>query len=160
VTEEKKTNEELSDEEAIRKIAEAMKDNAPSSDEKQNIHTFLINVVQGDNIGRVMKTGNLRDDKEINELGVPQWNVRGAMSMARISRMLMNNEFYAKYFEEQAKETLGTSLSREGFLIRTAATQTKQVVDATKRTKRNKGMFKSSTESSGGDILIQREGGQ
>lgn len=147
--------QEMSDEEAILKIAQAMKDNTPSSDEKQNVHTFLINVVQGENIERVAKTGNLRDDNDLNELGIPQWNVRGAMAMARIAKMLMNNTFYQEYFESQAKETLATSLSREGFLDRLATIQTKQVADITKRTTKNKGMFKSKTVSTGGDTLVK-----
>lgn len=151
---EEQQEQEMSDEEAIMRIANAMKDNAPNSEDRHNIHTFLNNVVQGETIERIMKTGNLRDDSELNELGVPQWNVRGALAMARISDKLMGNVFFKEYFEAQAKETLGTSLSREGFIIRTAATTTKQVVDATKRRKVNKGMFgQRSTETQGGDIL-------
>jgi len=145
--------ETLTDEEAIMKIAAAMKDNAPSQEDKQNVHTFLTNVVQTEDTDKVIKIGNLRDDKEINELGFPQWNVRGALGMARISGMLMSNEFFKEYFENQAKETLSTSLSRDGFLIKMATTNTRQVVDATKRRKVNKGMFGSKqTEESGGDI--------
>ena len=148
MTEEK----EMSDEEAIMKIASAMKDGSASQEDKTNVHTFLLNVVQGDSIGRISKTGNLRDDSELNELGIPQWNVRGALGMARISKMIMNNPFFQEYFESQAKETLATSLSREGFIIRQGTTQTKQVADITKRRKINKGMFgKKKIEESGGD---------
>jgi len=152
MSEEEKKNEELSDEEAIMKIAAAMKDSTPSQEEKQNIHTFLINVVETEDIAKTSKVGNLRDDKEINELGIPRWNVRGALEMARISDMIMDNKFFAEYFNRQANETLGTSLSREGFMIRQATTTTKQVADATKRRKTNKGMFKKTVEESGGDI--------
>ncbi len=151
-------NTDLTDEEAILKIAQAMKDTSPSLEDKQNVHTFLINVVQAEDTSKIIKTGNLRDDKEINELGVPRWNVRGALEMARISDMLMDNEFFKKYFEAQAKETLGTSLSREGFVIRQATTTTKQVADATKRRKVNKGMFGHKTvEESGGDIYSNKQ---
>ena len=150
---EEKKEEELSDEEAIIKIATAMKENAPSQEEKQNVHTFLINVVETDEIKKTAKVGNLRDDKEINELGLPRWNVRGALEMARISDKIMDNTFFKEYFQEQAWETLATSLSREGFIIRQATTTTKQVADATKRKKINKGMFgKKTVEESGGDI--------
>ena len=89
-------NTDLTDEEAILKIAQAMKDTSPSLEDKQNVHTFLINVVQAEDTSKIIKTGNLRDDKEINELGVPRWNVRGALEMARISDMLMDNEFFKK----------------------------------------------------------------
>jgi len=144
---------DLSDEEAILKIAQAMKDNAPSQEDKQNVHTFLTNVVKEEGVEHSSKIGNLRDDKEMNELGVPVWNVRGCLEMARISGKIIGNDFFKGYFESAAIETLGTSLSREGFLIKMAVTQTKQVSDATKRRKINKGMFGSKRiEESGGDI--------
>ena len=58
-----------------------------------------------------------------------------------------------KFFLKQAWETLATSLSREGFIIRQATTTTKQIADATKRRKINRGMFgKKTIEESGGDI--------
>ena len=85
------TQEEITDEEAIMKIAAAMKDNAPSQEEKQNVHTFLFNVVTAKD---TTKIGNLRDDKEYNELGFPNWTVRGSLDMARISGMVMDNEFF------------------------------------------------------------------
>ncbi len=144
---------ELTDEEAIAKIAEAMKGNAPTQEDKTNVHTFLLNVVQAENISKASKIGNLRDDKDINELGIPRWNVRGALEMARISDKLMDNVFFKEYFEAQAINTLNTSLSREGFLIKMATTTTKQVADATKRRKINKGMFgKKKVEEQGGEI--------
>jgi hypothetical protein len=59
---------------------------------------------------------------------------------------------YKEYFEKEAMITLNTSLSRDGFLIRQATTTTKQVADATRRRKINKGMFGHKTvEESGGD---------
>ena len=144
--------QEMSDEEAIMKIASAMKDNAPTQEERQNIHTFLTNVVQTEQIDKLSKVGNLRDDKEVNELGVPRWHVRGGLEMARISDKIMNNNFFKEYFQAQVSETLATSLSREGFLIRQGTTSTKQVADVTKRRKINKGWFgKEKVEESGGD---------
>jgi hypothetical protein len=146
------TEESMSDEEAIMKIAAAMKD-APSTEDKSNVHTFLLNVVQEENIKHISKIGNLRDDKEMNELGKPIWNVRGSLGMALIADKIMDNDFFKDFFEADAGITLGTSLSREGFIIKHATLTTKQVVDATKRRKVNKGMFgKRSIEESGGDI--------
>jgi len=144
--------EELSDEEAIMKIAAAMKDNAPSQEDKQSIHTFLFNVATAP---ITTKVGNLRDDKEINELGIPVHNVRGSLEMARISSLIMENDFFKDWFEQEAESTLATSLSREGFLVKQATTQTKQVADVTRRKKINKGWFKSREESSGGDTTNQ-----
>jgi len=152
-------NEEMSDEQAIMKIAQAMKDNAPSQEDKVNVHTFLVNVVKEQNTESIIKIGNLRDDKDLNELGNPAWNVRGALGMARISEKLMGNIFFKEYFQASASDTLGTSLSREGFLIKQATTTTKQLADATKRRKINKGMFGSrKIEESGGDINSNRTG--
>jgi len=149
--------EEISDDEAIMKIAAAMKDNSPMQEEKQNIHTFLVNVVQTEEIDKLSKVGNLRDDKDLNELGIPRWHVRGGLEMARVSDMIMNNEFFRKYFQAQVSETLATSLSREGFLIRQGTTQTKQVADVTRRRKVNKGWFgKEQVDESGGDTTTSK----
>lgn len=147
------TETEMSDEEALKRIAEAMKDNAPSPDEKHNVHTFLFNIATADD---TTKTGNLRDDKELNELGVPEHTVRGCKDMALISEKIMDNDYFKSYFEKEAENTLATSLSREGFLVRQGTTITKNVADVTKRRKFNRGMFgsKKIVEESGGDHFI------
>ena len=146
MTDEKKV-EDMSEEEALMKLAQAMKDNAPTQEDKQNVHVFLMNVATADD---TTKTGNLRDDKDLNELGLPIWTVRGGLDMSMISDKLMDNNFFKEFFERQAKNTLTTSLSREGFLIKMNATTTKQVADTTKRKKTNRGMFgKKSEEVSG-----------
>ena len=143
-----KTQTEMSDDEAILKIAAAMKDNAPTAEDRQSVHAFLHNVATAE---ETTKVGNLRDDKEMNELGVPNHNVRGSLEMARISDKIMDNEFFKSYFKAEAEETLATSLSREGFLVRQATTVTKNIADVTKRRKVNKGWFgKSKVEESGG----------
>jgi hypothetical protein len=138
---------ELSDEQIIMKIAEAMKDNAQTPDEKHNVHKFLFDVVLAQDSTKI---GNLQVDKDINELGLPEYNVRGAKDMRLVSDKIMDNDFFKEYFTQQAEDTLGTSLSREGFLIKSAVTQTKQVADITRRKKLNKGWFKTTEETSGG----------
>ena len=140
-------DDELTSEEIL-KLAQAMKDNVPTQDEKQNVHTFLHSVVIADD---TRKIGNLKDDKEFNELGLPTHTVRGSLEMARISDKIMDNDFFKSWFDAEAEETLATSLSRSGFLIRQATTQTKAVADVTKRTKVNKGWFKKTEEATGGD---------
>jgi hypothetical protein len=143
------SEESMSDEEAIMKIASAMKD-IPSQDDKTNVHTFLVNVVNSEDNTKV---GNLKRDKELDEVGRPSYNVRGAKEMALISKTIMNNTFFKDFFEEDAQNTLATSLSVEGFLVKQATTQTRQVADATKRRKVNKGWFGSEKiEEQGGDI--------
>jgi len=143
----------MSDEEALQKIAAAMKDNAPAQDEKVNQHTFLRDVVVAPDVTRI---GNLRDDKDMNELGLPSYHVRGSKSMALVSEKIMSNEFFRVFFETEAQNTLATSLSRSGFLVRQSGLQTKQISDSTPRKKINKGWFgKSTEERSGGDITQQ-----
>ena len=141
--------DEMTDEEAILKIASAMKDNAPTAEDKQSVHTFLFNVATAKD---TRKIGNLRDDKDINELGMPSHNVRGSLELARISDLIMDNEIFTNWFNNEAEATLATSLSREGFLVRQATTQTKNVADVTRRKKVNKGWFgKKTIEESGGE---------
>ena len=142
--------EELSDEEAILKIANAMKDNAPTLEDKHNVHKFLFDVVVATDSTKI---GNLQVDKEINELGVPEHTVRGSKSMRLISDKIMDNDFFKEYFEQEAEDTLSTSLSREGFLVKQATVQTKNIADVTKRRKLNKGWFKKTEETSGGDNI-------
>jgi hypothetical protein len=92
----------------------------------------------------------------MNELGAPVWTARGALDMVRSSDKIMDNTLFKEYFENQMVHTLSSSLSREGFIIKHATLTTKQVVDATKRRKVNRGMFgKKTIEESGGDITGQ-----
>ena len=149
MVEEKKVEESMSDEEALLKIAQAMKDNAPTQEDKHNVHVFLNNVATAEDTS---KTANLRDDKDFNELGTPSHTVRGAKEMALVAKKIMGNGYFEDYFNEEAEITLATSLSREGFLVKQATVQVKQVADITKRRKVNKGWFGSKKiESSGGD---------
>lgn len=142
-------NESMSDDEAIMKIAATMKDNAQTAEDRQSVHTFLFNVATAKD---TRKIGNLRDDKDISELGLPVHNIRGSLELARISNLIMENEEFTDWFKQEAEEVLATSLSREGFLVRQATVQTKNVADLTQRRKINKGWFgKSKIESSGGE---------
>jgi len=142
----------ISDEEALMRVAAAMKDSAAGQEEKHSVPSFLFNVVKAKDSTKV---GNLRDDKELNELGAPVYSVRGAKEMQLISRMIMENDYFASYFEQEAEDALSTSLSREGFLIRQVNLQTKQVADITKRRTINKGWFgKSKIEETGGDTTM------
>lgn len=141
--------QEMSDDEAIMKIAQAMKDNSSNSDDRHNVHTFLNNVVLAKDSRKI---ANLREDKELSELGYPDANVRACFDLARISDKIMGNDTFKEYFEAKAENTLATSLSREGFLVRQGTTQTKQVADITKRRSVNKGWFGSKkVNETGGD---------
>ncbi len=134
---------EMTDEEALMKLASAMKDNASSVEERQNVHTFLFNVASAKD---TTKIGNLRVEGEIDELGVPRNSLRGIKELELISERIMSNKFFKNYFKKRAENILATSLSREGFLVRQGTTQTKQVADVTRRRKVNKGWFGKKTE--------------
>jgi len=139
--------ESISDDEAILKIAAAMKDNTQSKEDKQSVHTFLFNVATAED---TRKIGNLRNDKDFNELGTPSHNVRGSFELARISDLIMENEVFTEWFSKEAENTLATSLSNEGFLVKQATVQTKNVADVTPRRKINSGWFgKKTVEESG-----------
>ena len=151
--------QDLTDEQAILKIADAMRDSVPG-EERSNVHTFLLNVVQAEEAEKIIKVGNLRDDKEMNELGKPTWTARGDLRMILISKEIMENKYYADYFKQDVVNTVASSLSREGFLIKQATVTTKQVADVTRRRKINKGMFGSKViEESGGDTSAPQTGG-
>jgi len=146
---EEQQQQDISDEEALMRVAAAMKDSAAGQEEKHSVPSFLFNVVKAKDSTKI---GNLRDDKELNELGAPIFTVRGAKEMQLISNMIMDNEYFSSYFEQEAEDALATSLSREGFLIRQVNLQTKQVADITKRRTINKGWFgKQKIEEQGGD---------
>lgn len=146
--------QELTDEQALMNIAQAMKDNNISTDDHHSVHKFLFNIVTAEDSTKV---GFLRSDKEIDELGLPKHPVRALKEMALISEKIMDNEYFKEYFEKEAEIVLGTSLSREGFLVRQATTQTKHIADVTRRRKVNKGWFgKQTTEMTGGDPTDMR----
>jgi hypothetical protein len=144
--------EEISDEQAILKIAQVMKDNAPTPDEKVNVHTFLREVVVTPDTTRV---GNLRVDKDVDELGIPAYTLRGSKELSLISEKIMDNDYFKEYFEQHSQDTTATSLSREGFLLKQATTSTKNISDITKRRKYNKGWFSKNkvVEESGGQTI-------
>jgi len=143
--------ENLSDEEAILKIAAAMKDSNQAKEDKQSIHTFLFNVATAED---TRKIGNLRNDKDFNELGIPPHNVRGSFELERISNLIMENNVFTEWFNKEAENTLATSLSSEGFLVKQATTNTKNVSDMTPRRKINKGWFgKTKIEESGAEQI-------
>ena len=149
MAEETKQETEMTDEQALLKLAQAMKDNAPTQEDKQNVHVFLMNVATADD---TTKTANLKDDKDFSELGIPSYTVRGAKEMALVADKIMGNNYFKDYFQKEAEITLATSLSRDGFLVKQATVQVKQVADMTKRRKINKGWFgKEKIEEQGGD---------
>ena len=124
------TEEELA--EMIQKIAGT----TPVPDEKQNVHTFLNNIALADD---TTKLGYLTE----TELGMPILPVRSDKSLALWSGEVMDNMFFEKYFLKESEDTTSTSLSRDGFLVKQATLQKREIADLTKPKKENKGWFKS-----------------
>jgi hypothetical protein len=111
-------------------------ESVPSPEEKHNVHTFLLKVATEDD---TTKVGFLSQE----EVGKPTYSERSLKDFAVISEKIINNPFLADIFKAEAENLTATSLSKEGFLVRQATTQTKQIADITKIKKENKGWFKS-----------------
>ena len=69
--------------------------------------------------------------------------VRSDKSLALWSGQIMNNPFFEEYFNKESEDTTSTSLSRDGFLVKQATLQKREVADLTKPKKENKGWFRS-----------------
>jgi hypothetical protein len=146
--------QEMTEDEALMKLAQAMKDNVGGSDDKHNIHTFLDKIARAKD---TTKVGNLRVDKNLDELGLPVNTFRGLKEMEIIADKIMDNKFFSDFFRREAEDIMASSLSREGFLVRQGTTQTKQVADITKKRKISKGFLgKERIEEQGGDTTTGR----
>lgn len=112
-------------------------------DSKSNVHTFLTNIVKTKD---TLKVGNLRVDKDVDELGSPRLPVRTHQELA-----LFCNDcgmpWMASHFAGMSEIITASSLSREGFLIKMAVTQKKEVKDSTKPKVENRGLFRKKEEN-------------
>jgi len=134
-------DEDFSEEEILERIAGAMGNNASAPDGNQNVHSFLHSVATADD---TVKTGFLRDDKELDEVGVPKLPVRSFHSLALISDKIMGNDYFKDYFEAEAEIVTKTSLSRNAKLLSLAVLQKKEIADVSVGPrKENKSWFKS-----------------
>lgn len=140
--------EELNDDEVIKKIAEAMQGNAPSPEEKQNAFTFIHAIATSDD---TKKTGYLKVDKELNELGIPELPLRTYHSLAIISDKIMNNDFFRDYFLAEGESVTATSLSREGFLAKLAILQKREIKDTTPKPRKPSSSWFKPKERPGGE---------
>ena len=122
-------------EEQIAEMIERMVGSVPQPEEKSTVHSFLIKVVQEDD---TTKLGYVTQE----ELGMPQIPIRSDKSLALWTGMVMENPFYQEFFEKESQDTTSTSLSKDGFLIKHATIQKKEIADTTKKQTSNKGWFK------------------
>ena len=135
-TEEKDPSDyQISEEELAGMIQKAIAGTTPMPEEKQNVHTFLTNIAVADD---TTKIGYLKDE----ELGMPVLPTRSDKSLALWSEQIMDNFFFKDYFEKESEITTSTSLSRDGFLVKQATLQKREIADVTKPRKENKGWFK------------------
>ncbi len=108
---------------------------APTSPESHNVHKFLNEVAISHD---TTKTGNLRAE----ELGMPKLPVRTYKELELFCSEIADMDYMAKYFGQLAEITNATSLSYEGFLVKAAITQKKELADITPKKAENKGWFK------------------
>ena len=119
---------------------------APVPEEKFNVHTFLHRVATADD---TTKVGFLTED----ELGVPKHPERSLKEFSIISDRIIGNTYFRDYFNAEAEQVItAPSLSKLGFLVKQATTQTKQVADVTKPKVQNKGWFKKKEPKEGDSI--------
>lgn len=149
---EQQTEEDIDDdEEVLKRIAAAMKDSSGYQEEKQSVYKFLHAVATSDD---TTKTGYLRDDKDLNEIGVPRNPIRTYKSLALISDKIMGNNYFKDYFNTEAEIVTATSLSRGGFLVNRAVMQRREIADVTKKLrKENKSWFKKKEGKSTDEAL-------
>jgi len=103
-------------------------------EEKYNVHTFLHKVATSDD---TTKTSNVTED----ELGMAKHPVRSYLSFALLSDKIIRNDYFKEYFESESEIVTSSSLGKNGFLIKAAITQKKELADTTKPKKVNRGWF-------------------
>jgi hypothetical protein len=118
-------------------LAQALQDyGAPVPEEKQNIHTFLTNVVKAKD---TTKTGYLSDV----ELGVTPYSERTYKTIELYSENA-NDDLWALHFKRRAEILTATSLSRNAKLLSLAVLQRRELADTSDddlNRKKNSGWF-------------------
>lgn len=135
ISQEKSIIDDSMTEEQLAELIQKVAGTTPVPDEKQNVHTFLNNIALADD---TTKIGYLKEE----ELGMPSLPTRSDKSLALWSEEIMDNSFFKDFFIKEAEITTATSLSRDGFLVKQATLQKREIADVTKPRKENKGWFK------------------
>ena len=123
----------MTDEELAEKL-QLLAGTTPVPDQKYSVFTFLHNVAIADD---TTKIGNLNQD----ELGMPQLPLSTDKSLGLWCSEVMENPFFAKFFNMEGEITTSTSLSKDAKLISLAVLQRREIADITKHRKPNKGWF-------------------
>lgn len=109
-------------------------------EEKHNVHSFLNKVATSDD---TTKTGNLTSE----ELGNVPLTLRANKELELVSRYIMENDYFAKYFAAKSEIITSSSLSKDATLIKLAVVQKRVIEDTTKKKTENRGLFRKKEES-------------
>ena len=116
-------------------------ESVPTQEAKYTVHVFLHRVATAND---TTKVGYLKDE----EVGTPRHPTRALKSFALIASDIIKNDVISNYFNKESEIVTSTSLSRDGFLVKQAVTQTRQIADVTKQRQKNSGWFKKKDENS------------
>lgn len=115
--------------------AEELRDFIRQIGEEKGIDNFFLEIIRNNNN---LKIGNLTSD----EIGMPQIPLRTIVELSHDCEIIPSMSAFVTDFRKQASDMIATSLSKEGFLIKSRITQKKEVLGTDKRkTKSKKGLF-------------------
>lgn len=103
-------------------------------EEKPNVHSFLIKVVETDD---TTKLGNLTEE----EVGTPKHPLRTEKELELFCNDIADMPYFAGYFRKEAEIMTSTSLSKEALLLNLAVVQRREVRRLKPR-RINKGWFR------------------
>ncbi len=129
---------EMTVEEIEKEISDLM-GTAPMPEEKQNVHSFLFNVVRAED---TIKLGNLTSE----EVGMPKLPVRTYQELALFCKDVGNMKYFHDYFKAKSEIMTSSSLSKDAKLINLAVVTKKEIADVSKPKVENTGWFKKKSK--------------
>lgn len=128
-------NKEMRQEVVGNAEAEELRDFIRQIGEEKGIDNFFLEIIRNkDNL----KIGNLTSD----EIGLPELPLRTIVQLSHDCEDIPSMEAFVGDFRQQASDMIATSLSKEGFLIKSRITQKKELLGTDKRkTKSKRGLF-------------------
>ena len=116
--------------------AEELRDLIRNATEEKGIDNFFLGIIRDDNS---LKIGNLTEE----ELGMPQIPLRSMIDLASDCEKIPALIDLGNDLKKQAQNLIASSLSKEGFLIKSRITQKKEFADTKKKRVVKKGLFGS-----------------
>lgn len=118
-------------------MEEALKSyGAPTPSKENNVHTFLSEVKRDKD---TTKVGFLKGE----EVGLAKFSARSLQELSLLSDKLCDDDTMKTIFKDESEILTSTSLSANGFLVRAAITQKKELQSERKERQENKGWFKA-----------------